>query len=112
MLSIKQIVKEEVKGFINEIESPLDPNLQGSNIPAGHKFNIVDEKTEEKYYLAMDKTGRGEKPVKLTKTQIENAWDLDELSWFDVPLGEFLEESYIGDVWETRTEKIQCVEIH
>jgi hypothetical protein len=97
---------------IKEIESPLDPNLQISNIPAGHKFNILDGKTEEKYYLATDKTGRGEKPIKLTRTQIENNWELDEVDWFDVPLGEYLEESYIGDVWETRTEKLECIEIH
>ncbi len=121
---------------IREIESPLDPNLQGSNIPAGHKFNIVDELNKnnmkndvknivrdvlkeftseqqgEKYYLSTDKTGRGEKPIKITKTQIENKWDLSELSWFDVPLGEYLEESYIGDVWENRTEKLECIEIH
>jgi hypothetical protein len=72
----------------------------------------LNELAEDKYYLWTDKSGRGEKPHKLSKTNIENTWDLEETDWFDKTLREFLEESYIGDVWETRTEKLECIGIY
>ncbi len=72
----------------------------------------LNETAEEKYYLWNDKTGRGEKPMKLSKSHIEKTWDLEKTDWFDVPLSEYLEESYIGDVWETQTEKLECIGIY
>ncbi len=71
-----------------------------------------ESKTEEKYYLWTDKSGRGEKSVELTKTHIEDTWDLDEEDYNDVTLGDYLEDSYIGDVWETITEKLECIKIY
>jgi len=169
---------------LNEIESPLDPMNQYSNIPPGYDANIlyeesddidddknrgilkrtgekfwinangiqtewtmgnaspnilnnikkqiktnmktnyvqkvvedvlnefVNENKEEKYYIWTDKTGRGEKPIKLTKSHIEKTWDLDEQDYFDVPLYEYLENSYIDDVWETTEQRLVCIEIH
>lgn len=75
-------------------------------------FEEFSPKKEEKYYLWTDKTGRGERPIELTKTHIENTWDLDEEDDFDQTLGDYLEDSYIGDVWETREEKLECIRIH
>jgi hypothetical protein len=81
--------------------------------------NIINEEilkltevTEEKYYQWTDKSGRGEKPLKLAKSNIAKSWDLGEEDWFGKTLGEFLEESYIGDVWETQTEKLECIGIY
>lgn len=71
----------------------------------------VNEK-EEKYFIWTDKTGRGEKPLTLTKSQIENTWDLEETDYDGVSLVEFLEDCYIDDVWETREEKIICDKIY
>ena len=73
---------------------------------------FVNENKEEKYYIWTDKTGRGEKPIKLTKSHIEKTWDLDEQDYFDVPLYEYLENSYIDDVWETTEQRLVCIEIH
>ena len=45
MPSIEKIVKEEINGLLNEIESPLDPNYNGvmSNIPQGYDGGILNE---------------------------------------------------------------------
>lgn len=67
---------------------------------------------EKKYFSIIDKTGRSSKPYKLDKAHIENSWDLSEEDWTsDQTLEDFLEDCYIGDVWETRTEQIECISI-
>lgn len=69
-------------------------------------------KKEEKYFLVTDKTGRSAKPYKLDKAHIEKTWDLEEVDdTSEQTLGEFLEDSYIGDTWSTNTEKFECIEI-
>ena len=72
----------------------------------------LTEAVEEKHYLWRDKTGRGEKPVKLTASHILKTWDLEETDWNDVRLGDYIENSYIGDVWETTSEKLECIGIY
>lgn len=45
MASIKNLIKEEIQGLLNEMESPLDPNYNGvmSNIPQGYDGGILNE---------------------------------------------------------------------
>ena len=73
---------------------------------------FVNEQIEEKFYIWTDKTGRGEIQNKLTKSHIEKTWNLKEIDNNGVTLGEYLNDSYIGDKWETRTERLECIEIH
>jgi hypothetical protein len=69
-------------------------------------------KNQEKYFSVTDKTGRSAKPYKLDKTHIQKHWDLDEEDWDgEQTLGDFLEDCYIGDTWNTRTVKFECVAI-
>jgi polyphosphate kinase 2 (PPK2 family) len=71
-----------------------------------------DVKNEEKYFLVTDKSGRSAKPYKLNRSYIEKTWDLGEEDWDgEQTLGHFLEDCYIADTWDTRTEKVQCVAI-
>jgi len=73
---------------------------------------VNENKKEEKYFSVTDKTGRSMKPYKLDKTHIEKTWDLSEEDWdTEQTLGDFLEDSYIGDTWNTRTEKFECIAI-
>jgi len=70
------------------------------------------ENSTEKHFSVTDKSGRSMKPYKLTKSQIEKNWDLDEEDWdTEQTLRDFLDSCYIGDTWNTRTEKIECVSI-
>jgi len=86
---LKNFIKTTIREFLNE--------------------NV---KTEEKYFSVTDKSGRSVKPYKLDKTHIQKHWDLDEEDWdTEKTLGDFLEDCYIGDIWNTRTEKIECVAI-
>jgi hypothetical protein len=67
----------------------------------------------EKYFLVTDKSGRSNKPYKLDKQHIEKTWDLSETDWdTEKSLEEFLDNCYIGDIWNTRTEKIECFGIY
>lgn len=85
---LKNIIKTTIIGFLNE------------------------NKKEEKYFAVTDKTGRSMKPYKLDKTHIENTWDLSEEDWdTEQTLGDFLDDCYIGDTWNTRTEKVKCIAI-
>jgi hypothetical protein len=45
MPSLKKVVNEELQKFVNELESPLDPNYNGvmSNIPQGYDGGILNE---------------------------------------------------------------------
>jgi hypothetical protein len=36
---------------------------------------------------------------------------LFEEGWNEQTLGDYLDESYIGDVWETREIKMECIKI-
>ena len=87
---MKNIIKSKLREFLNE-------NLK---------------KQEEKYFAVTDKTGRSMKPYKLIKTHIEKTWDLTDEDWdTEESLGDFLEDCYIGDTWNTRTEKFECIMI-
>lgn len=98
---MSKFVKTKIQDFINETFSNNMNNPNFSNI-----------RKEEKYFAVTDKTGRSARPYKLDKTHIENHWDLDEIDWdTEETLGEFLEDCYIGDTWNTRTEKIECIAI-
>jgi hypothetical protein len=73
---------------------------------------LNENNKQEKYFAVTDKTGRSMKPYKLNKTHIEKNWDLSEQDWDnEKTLGDFLEDCYIGDVWNTRTEKFECIAI-
>jgi hypothetical protein len=76
---------------------------------------ILQEENENKmkHFLITDKTGRSMKPYKLDITHIQKHWDLTEMDWDDEQsLGDFLEDCYIGDIWNTRTEKIECISVN
>lgn len=67
----------------------------------------------EKIFLVRDKTGRSHKPYKLDKISIEKFWDLSEEDWdSEQRLSDYLNESDIGDIWNTGTEKFQCISIN
>jgi len=74
------------------------------------KFNeFITESKEEKYFKVLDKSGRSSKPYLLDKTHIQNTWDLSEEDWdTEKTLGEFLDNCYIDDVWNTQDVKITC----
>lgn len=73
---------------------------------------LNENKKEEKYFSVTDKTGRSMKPYKLDMTHIKKTWDLSEEDWdTEQTLGDFLEDCYIGDTWNTRTEKFECIAI-
>lgn len=98
---MSKFVKTKIEDFLGE-----DFNT-GINSP-----NSINMRKEEKYFAVTDKTGRSTKPYKLDKTHIEQNWDLDETDWdSEETLGDFLEDCYIGDTWNTRTEKIECIAI-
>jgi hypothetical protein len=66
----------------------------------------------EKYFLWTDKTGRGQKSLRIPESRIKNNWNLEDEDWTtDQKLGDFIQECYIDDVWETRTEKLKCIRI-
>lgn len=46
-MSLVEIIKEEILGILKEIQSPLDPNYQISNIPPGYDGGILNEESEE-----------------------------------------------------------------
>jgi hypothetical protein len=47
MPSLEKIVKEEINGLLKEIESPLDPNYQISNVPPGYDGGILNEEGDQ-----------------------------------------------------------------
>jgi hypothetical protein len=66
---------------------------------------------EKKTFKLTDKSGRSIKPYVFDKEHIEENWDLLEEDWNEQTLGDYLDESYIGDVWETSEVKIECIKI-
>lgn len=102
--------------IVNKIKEQIEINMETDkvqNVVKDVLKEFVNENLEEKYYVWRDKTGRGEKPIKLTKSHIEKTWDLNETNRDgDITLGEYLNESYIGDIWETESERLECTEIH
>ena len=94
---LKQILKEVIAEFLIENHADAAPFLKGL----------------EKYLLWIDKTGRGEKPIRLTKSHILKTWDLTEPDWTtDQTLKEYLDACYIGDIWETREQRLKCIGIY
>ena len=65
----------------------------------------------EKYFNIHDKTGRGISAYDIPLSHIQETWDLEEEDYNDKSLADFLEECYVGDAWESRTERIECVSI-
>jgi hypothetical protein len=102
--------------IVNKIRKQIEINMETDkvqNVVKDVLKEFVNENLEEKYYTWRDKTGRGEKPIRLTKSHIEKTWDLNETDRDgEITLGEYLNESYIGDVWETESERLECIEIH
>lgn len=74
-------------------------------------FEDFNKNKVEKYFTWTDKTGRGELPIEITETHIRNTWDLDEEDDNDISLENYLDDCYIDDIWETRTEKLVCIKI-
>ena len=66
---------------------------------------------EKKTFKVTDKSGRSIKPYTLDKNHIEQFFDLSEEGWNDQTLEDYLSDSYIGDIWETREQKIECTKI-
>jgi len=76
------------------------------------KFLNENIEKEKKYFEITDKTGRSMKPYIFDKKHIEKNFDLTEEDWDnEETLGEFLNNCYIDDTWNTRTLKIKCTEI-
>lgn len=57
-MSLIEIIKEEILGILKEIQSPLDPNYQISNIPPGYDGGILNEKVGNKNQAILNKTGQ------------------------------------------------------
>jgi hypothetical protein len=75
-------------------------------------FLNENNNAEEKFFKITDKSGRGVTVENVNRTHIEKHWDLDEEDWTsDVTLGDFLDDCYIGDTWETNNEEIECTAI-
>ena len=67
---------------------------------------------KKKIFQVKDKSGRSAKPYKLDGEHIINTWDLSEQDDnTGQTLGEFLEDSFIGDSWETHEVRFELIEI-
>jgi len=82
--------------------------------------NLNEAKKEEvKHFLVTDKSGRSVKPIKLTEAEFIKRFDFDLLN-ADIDDDEneedtieaWLEDCYVGDVWENRTVKIEVDKIY
>ena len=68
--------------------------------------------TKNKIFQVKDKSGRSAKPYRLDSEHIKKTWDLEEQDDnTEQTLGDFLEECFIGDIWNTTDIRIECVEI-
>jgi hypothetical protein len=62
-----------------------------------------------KNFIVTDLSGRGVVST-LNQSHIEKYWDLDEEDDnTEQTLGEFLNEAYTGDTWNTNNTKITCL---
>ncbi len=66
---------------------------------------------EEKYFIWRDKTGRGEESDEISASKILATWDISEEDDNGITIEEFVNDCYIDDKWETRTEELECVSI-
>ena len=66
---------------------------------------------ENKTFKIIDKSGRSAKAYTFSKEHIEQFFDLLDEDWDDETLGDYLNTSYIGDIWENRELKIECIKI-
>jgi len=69
--------------------------------------------TKKKSFQVTDRSGRSAKPYRLDGEHIKNTWDLEEQDdSTEKTLEDFLEECFIGDVWDTSNDvRIECIEI-
>ena len=66
----------------------------------------------KKIFKVTDRTGRSAKPYRLDSEHIKKTWDLEEQDDnTEQTLGDFLEECFIGDIWNTTDIRIECVEV-
>ena len=66
---------------------------------------------ENKTFKVTDKSGRSAKAYTFGKEHIEQFFDLLDEGWDDETLEDYLNTSYIGDIWENRELKIECIKI-
>lgn len=66
---------------------------------------------ENKTFKVTDKSGRSIKPYKFSEEHIREYWDLLDEGWDGQTLEDYLNTSYIGDIWENREAKIECIKI-
>ena len=64
-----------------------------------------------KKFKVTDKSGRSLKSYTFSKEHLENCFDLLDEDWNEQTLEDFLNESYIDDIWENREVKIECTKI-
>lgn len=70
---------------------------------------INENNISEKEFLVYDLSGRSTKPYRLDKEHIERTWDLDEEDDDEVILKDYLDDSEVGDEWETNSVKMVCL---
>lgn len=75
------------------------------------KFNdfLTEGLEPGKHFLVYDLSGRSAKPYKLDLDHMKSTWDLEEEDDDEQILGDFLDNSKIGDEWRTPSEKIICL---
>lgn len=68
---------------------------------------------KKKIFKVTDMSGRSAKPYRLDCEHIKNTWDLEEESdSTGQTLGDFLEECYFGEFWDTGNHvRIECIEV-
>lgn len=81
-----------------------------SSIRRELKQYVTEMKKMQKFFSVKDKSGRSMKPYLLTKSHIEETWDLEEEDWDSgITLSEYLDDSEFGDVWETQNVKMEHI---
>lgn len=111
-LLIKWLVWNDKNGIYTDSDSiaegmqPLTKQ-EAIELIKGQKIGGV-----KKEFLVTDKSGRSAKPYKMDIDHIKKHFDLDDMDYnTEQTLRNFLEESYIGDVWNTADLKIKCIGI-
>jgi hypothetical protein len=105
MSSIKKLIFEEIKNFVTEIQSPLDPNYQISNIPPGYDGGILNEKVGNKNQAILNRTS--EKfwigSVNVLDGEIEEVHTYEEAKSYD-----FHHSFYFSQAQQEKMEEGEC----